>query len=271
MTGCACGHHHHHHAPLPSEIGEEIALTRPLKGLRGRLICADMGEMLLAMNLLPDHIAASRAEPGCLRFDIAQGEDPLIWELNELFTGDEAFAAHQARTKLSRWGRDSAAIRRDFTAFETLPRIRPETRFDHEAIAKLNREAFGGDDEAKLIAALRANDDLALSLLAETQNVVLGHIALSPLKADTPALALAPVAVHPAVQGRGIGAALVRAALAAFADHTIVVLGDPAYYARFGFTPADLISPYAGPCLQSAGPALRKGSAIVHAPAFATL
>ncbi|MDO5705611.1 MAG: GNAT family N-acetyltransferase, partial [Paracoccus sp. (in: a-proteobacteria)] len=82
-------------------------------------------------------------------------------------------------------------------------------------------------------------------------------------------LALAPVAVHPALHGRGIGSALIRAALAAHPDHSIVVLGDPAYYHRFGFQPADLQSPYAGLHLMTAGPALPAGSAIIHAPAFA--
>lgn len=271
MTGCACGHHHHHHHPAP-QGGAEIRLDRPLVALAGRLICTDMDQMLLAMDLLPGHTAASRAEPGCLRFDIAQdGDDPMVWTLSELFADDAAFAAHQARTADSGWGRDSGAIRRDFTRAEALPRLRPETRADQPGIAALHRAAFGAEGEARLVDALRADGDLALSLVAEQGGTVLGHVALSPVAADAPALALAPLAVHPAVQGRGIGAALTRVALQAFPDHTVIVLGDPDYYGRFGFRPADLLSPYAGPHLLAAGPALPAGGAIAHARAFAAI
>lgn len=267
MTGCACGRNHS--APLPWTAGQDITMSRPLYALTGRLICADMAEMLLALELLPDHIAASRSEPGCLRFDIAQSDDPLIWDLTELFADKTAFAAHQERSRNSRWGRESAALRRDFSAGDSVAALRPEARRDIDGIAALNRMAFGGTDEADLVARLRADGDLPLSLVAEAGGVILGHVALSPLRAAGPALALAPLAVHPAVQGRGIGTALVRAALDAFGDHSVVVLGDPAYYRRFGFAPADLQSPYAGPYLQIAGPPLPEGSAIAHAPAFA--
>ncbi|MDO5631504.1 MAG: GNAT family N-acetyltransferase [Paracoccus sp. (in: a-proteobacteria)] len=270
MTGCACGHHHTHHHPMP-ETGIEIAISPPLRALTGRLICADMNQMLLAMRLLPDHITASRAEPGCLRFDIAQDNDPMIWHLNELFTDTTAFAAHQSRTQASTWGQNSAAIRRDFTATDTLPRLRPETRADHDGIAQLLRQAFDSTAEADLLASLRADGDLALSLVAEAQGTILGQVALSPVSAAGPALALAPVAVHPALHGRGIGSALIRTAISSFADHTIIVLGDPAYYHRFGFQPAELISPYAGPHLMTAGPKLPASSPITHAAAFSRL
>ncbi|MDO5613484.1 MAG: GNAT family N-acetyltransferase [Paracoccus sp. (in: a-proteobacteria)] len=272
MTGCACGHHTHHahHHPGPP-TGTEIAISPPLRALSGRLICADMDQMLLAMRLLPDHITASRAEPGCLRFDLAQDDDPMIWHLNELFADEAAFAAHQSRTQASPWGQDSTAIRRDFAATDTLPRLRPETRADHDGIAQLLRRAFDQKAESDLVANLRADDDMALSLVAEAQGTILGHIALSPVSAAGPALALAPVAVHPALHGRGIGSALIRAAIDSFADHTIIALGDPAYYRRFGFAPADLASPYAGPHLMTAGPKLPANSPVTHAAAFARL
>ncbi|MDM7255785.1 MAG: GNAT family N-acetyltransferase [Paracoccus sp. (in: a-proteobacteria)] len=272
MSNCACPRHHPNRpCPDTGSRGEKIALAPPLYALTGRLICTDMAEMLLALDLLPDHIAASRAEPGCLRFDIVQSDAPLIWHLTELFADEAAFAAHQARSRNSRWGRDSAALRRDFSAGDSLAVLRPETRRDIDGIAALNQMAFGGTDEADLVARLRAEGDLPLSLVAESGGVILGHVALSPLRAAGPAMALAPLAVHPAVQGRGIGAALVRAALDAFGDHSVVVLGDPAYYRRFGFAPADLQSPYAGPHLQIVGPPLPQGSIIRHAPAFAAL
>lgn len=271
MSGCACGHHHHHHAPTHHAHGTQIALARPLIALSGHLICHDMTQLMLAMDLLPDHVALSRAEPGNLRFDLSQTEDPLIWRLDELFTDAEAFAAHQARNAASDWGRNSTALGRDFSRTEIMPMIRPEQAGEAAAIAALLRQSFGGEDEARLVDALRMQDDLALSLVAEAAGTIIGHVALSPIRAEGPALALAPVAVHPALQGRGIGAALVRAALQAMPGHSIVVLGDPAYYSRFGFAPVDLASPYAGPYLMALGPALPAGSAITHAPAFAAL
>ena len=270
MSGCACGHHHHHHHDAALG-GTEIPLTQPLIALSGHLTCADMSQMMLALDLLPDHVALSRAEPGNLRFDLSQTEDPLIWRLDELFADAEAFAAHQARTKASEWGQRSKDIARAFDRIEVLPRIRAEHPQEAAAISALLRLAFGGQDEARLVEMLRDQDDLTLSFVAEAGGSIIGHVALSPLQAEGSALALAPVAVHPAAQKRGIGDALIRAALDAVPGHTIVVLGDPAYYSRFGFKPADLASPYAGPHLMALGPALPKGSAITHAPAFAAL
>ncbi|MDQ7262809.1 GNAT family N-acetyltransferase [Paracoccus sp. PS-1] len=267
---CACGHNHNH-APPVALGGEEIRLDRPLVSLSGRLICQDAAQMLLALDLLTEHAELSRAEPGNLRFDLAQAEDPLVWELNELYADEAAFQAHRDRLKDSRWGRESHGIRRDFTRSEPMPRLRAEMAHDRAAVSDLLTRAFGGKDEARLVEALRAEGSLALSLVAETEGTLVGHVALSPLRAEAPALALAPLAVHPAVQSRGIGEALVRAALAAFDGHTIVVLGDPAYYGRFGFAPAELDSPYAGPHLMALGPQLPAGSRIAHAPAFAAL
>lgn len=267
---CACGHNHNA-APSFSDEGVEIALARPLVSLTGQLICADAAQMTLSLDLLEDHSRLSRAEPGNLRFDLAQAEDPLIWELNELYADDAAFEAHRARLRDSRWGRESQGIRRDFARTEPLPRIRPERRWDQPAINALLTRAFDGPDEAALVDRLRADGDLALSLVADVLGTIVGHVALSPLGAAGPALALAPVAVHPAVQGRGIGRALINAALAAYDGHSIVVLGDPGYYAVSGFRPADLASPYAGRHLMMHGPDLPPGSPITHAPAFAVL
>lgn len=146
--------------------------------------------------------------------------------------------------------------------------IRPESPADIAPIARLLDAAFGGEAESRLVAALRADGDLALSLVAEDADGIAGHLALSPMAAPFPALALAPLAVAPRHQGRGIGAALVVAAQARHPDATIIVLGDPAYYARFGFRPVGWDCPFSGPYLQAAGPYLPAQARLGYAPAF---
>lgn len=124
--------------------------------------------------------------------------------------------------------------------------IRPETARDVAAITAVTLAAFrqapySSHTEHHIVHALRAAGALVVSLVAEVDGVVVGHVALSPVHmADgSPGwLGLGPVSVLPAHQGQGVGQALVRAALAA--AHAggaggCVVLGDPGYYARFGF------------------------------------
>jgi putative acetyltransferase len=128
--------------------------------------------------------------------------------------------------------------------------IRRETAADREPIAHVHRLAFGQEAEARLVDALRDGGYLAMSLVAEDDGQVVGHIAFSMLRittasGDVPALSLAPVAVLPARQREGIGSALIRAGLdaARAAGHRVViVLGEPAYYRRFGFR-AELAAP----------------------------
>lgn len=266
---CACGHHHssrHHH----DATGTPVPLKTPMFGLTGRLICADANQMMTALSLLPEHIALSRAEPGCLYFDLWQDEDPLIWHLSELFVDADAFAAHGARTDDSAWGREGAGIGRELHRQDVIPVIRRETRRDPDAIDALLRDSFGGKDEALLLRKLRENGDLSLSLVADAAGTILGHVALSPLAADRPAYALAPLAVAPKAQGLGIGAALVHQAVIWADTASVVVVGAPAYYGPLGFRPADLDSPYKGLAMQMIGD-LPKGSTIRHAGAFDSL
>ena len=122
--------------------------------------------------------------------------------------------------------------------------IRPETPADHEAVARLLTDAFGGPAEARLVDLLRATDDYVpdLTLVADIDGEVVGHIAFSRVKVgEETALALAPMAVAPAHQRSGVGTALAQAALERAADRAeaaVIVLGHPEYYPRFGFVPA---------------------------------
>lgn len=143
------------------------------------------------------------------------------------------------------------------------PVIRPETAADHAAIREVNRLAFGGEDEARLVDALRDGGYVRASLVAEEGGRAVGHILFSDLPIITagvvgPALALAPMAVLPTHQRRGIGSALVREGLRACAEaghRIVVVLGHPEFYPRFGFSAKmteRLSSPYSGPAFMAA-------------------
>jgi putative acetyltransferase len=137
------------------------------------------------------------------------------------------------------------------------PLIRPGAHADHEAISRVNRLAFGQDSEARLVDALRDGKYVRLSLVAETDRQVVGHILFSHLPIITdlgtlPALALAPMAVLPAFQKQGIGSVLIRRGLEVCKEQghrIVIVLGHPHFYSRFGFTSklaARLESPYSG-------------------------
>ena len=71
--------------------------------LTGRLVCGDLDEAAAVRRHLPEHVALTRAEPGCLRFEVEPTEDPLVWTVSELFVDRAAFEAHQARIRSSPW------------------------------------------------------------------------------------------------------------------------------------------------------------------------
>jgi putative acetyltransferase len=125
---------------------------------------------------------------------------------------------------------------------------------DNPAIEAVVAAAFGRDDEAQLVARLRAEGDVIFELVAENEGGVTGHILFSRLWADRSGLfgALAPLAVRPEGQRAGLGSALVRAGLDSareFGCLGVLVLGDPGYYGRFGFsaqTAAEVRAPFRG-------------------------
>ncbi len=134
---------------------------------------------------------------------------------------------------------------------------------DDPAIAAMITAAFtsefGKSGEAALVDALCRDSDVVCELVAvDSTGAIAGHILFSRLEVRSggqslKAVALAPLAVRPGLQHQGIGDALARAGLARCRDagaDLAVVLGHPAYYARFGFSAllAKLLNaPYAGP------------------------
>lgn len=124
--------------------------------------------------------------------------------------------------------------------------IRPEVPADHAAICAVTEAAFleaphTSHTEQFIVAALREAGALAISLVAEADGAVAGHVAVSPVTiADGTQgwFGLGPVSVTPRLQGQGIGAQLVYRALDMLKEQGAsgcVVLGDPSYYQRFGF------------------------------------
>ena len=128
--------------------------------------------------------------------------------------------------------------------------IRQETIEDHPSVAAVIQAAFADDphsdqSEAQLVARLRGSEAFIpqLSLVAEFSGQVVGHILLTQVQisseeGDVPALALAPVSVHPGYQRQGIGSSLINHAhqvARALAHEIVVLIGHEHYYPKFGY------------------------------------
>jgi putative acetyltransferase len=123
--------------------------------------------------------------------------------------------------------------------------IRAENENDRDAVFAVNLSAFETPSEATLVDGLREHAQPVLSLVAEENGNVVGHIMFSPVflsgNPDLKVMGLAPMAVAPEHQRKGIGSALVRAGLEQCRQLgfvAVVVLGHPEYYPRFGFSPS---------------------------------
>lgn len=124
--------------------------------------------------------------------------------------------------------------------------IRYEKPGDISAIRRVNQAAFETGAEADLVDALREKNDHVISMVAEKEDRIIGHIMFSPVTltaggAEITLLGLAPMAVLPDYQKQGVGSGLVETGLAECRRQgypAVVVLGHPDYYPRFGFGPS---------------------------------
>jgi predicted N-acetyltransferase YhbS len=128
------------------------------------------------------------------------------------------------------------------------PNIRSEANNDFQLIKHVNDLAFGQPNEGELIDKLRTNPAFVkdLSMVAEFENQIVGHILFFPIQifcenGTTETLALAPMSVLPEFQNKSIGSQLVIKGLEAakkLGFKSVIVLGHPEFYPRFGFEPA---------------------------------
>ena len=123
--------------------------------------------------------------------------------------------------------------------------IRAEKEDDKVAIKAVNDSAFGTPAESNLVVALREHAQQIISLVAEDGDAIVGHIMFSPVTlsghTELKIMGVAPMAVLPEHQRKGVGSELVRTGLEMCKQlgfGAVVVLGHPKYYPRFGFSPS---------------------------------
>ena len=162
--------------------------------------------------------------------------------------------------------------------------IRPERPADLTAIDAVVAAAFDRRAEADLVQRVRDNGDMVLSLVADDESAIVGHVAFSRLWIEhdgsrSPGICLAPVSVLPDRQRKGVARALIGAGhlrLKTQGEKIVFVLGDPDYYKRFGFShevATRFDCKYQGDDLQAlrlSGDAPAAGE-VIYSPAFADL
>jgi quinol monooxygenase YgiN len=89
--------------------------------LSGQLVCATFADAEVVERLLPEHVELTRAEAGCLAFAVTRRAESCVWDVEERFDSEDSFRAHQARVAESEWGRETAAIERNYTIVGIAP------------------------------------------------------------------------------------------------------------------------------------------------------
>jgi putative acetyltransferase len=136
--------------------------------------------------------------------------------------------------------------------------VREETASDLDAISIVHKAAFRRDQEGDLVRRLRTDGLIVSSIVAHDECSIIGNAVFSKIvirlaEGEIDAVALAPVAVRPEHQRQGYGSKMIETGLrlcSVRGHRSVFVLGDPAYYGRFGFSvtsAARLQSPYKGP------------------------
>lgn len=120
--------------------------------------------------------------------------------------------------------------------------VRPATPRDFAKLPQLLEAAFARHDEAVLVEELRESGAIEIEYVATDREKIVGHVVMSRMIAPEGCLALAPVSVDPERAGKGIGSMLIKIANEAAEEAgwtAVFVLGDPSYYARFGYETED--------------------------------
>lgn len=95
--------------------------------MTGHLVCRSQDELAVVVAQLPDHVARTRAEPGCLSFTVDQTDDHMVWQVDECFADTDAFTAHQEWVAASDWGQATAGIERRYVVSVANARLEHST------------------------------------------------------------------------------------------------------------------------------------------------
>ncbi|KZE90618.1 GNAT family N-acetyltransferase [Microbacterium sp. TNHR37B] len=158
--------------------------------LTGRLLCRDDVEAATVERHLPDHVARTRAEPGCLRFEVNPTADPRVWSVEELFADEAAFAEHQRNAAASTWGTATAGIERRYEITRVpdgataAVRVTPFLPEDRDVVIALSvrpeQDGFVATNEASLDEAAEHSFCTPLVVRAGEEIVGFAMCALDP-------------------------------------------------------------------------------------------